>query len=116
MQFSSGKTVRYFSVYYTYINLKVISIQSYKVVFPGKTYFFKGNGFWKFNDLHMRVEHIEPKLSAPFWMGCSTNYEENGLGQKLPYIHGSSNKGIRKNPSTTIVVLILVYFYFNVFT
>ncbi|XP_050499658.1 matrix metalloproteinase-2-like [Diabrotica virgifera virgifera] len=47
----------------------------------GKTYFFKGKGFWKFNDYHMRVEHEKPRLSAPFWMGCTTNYEENKNNQ-----------------------------------
>ncbi|PSN44383.1 hypothetical protein C0J52_10926 [Blattella germanica] len=36
----------------------------------GKTYFFKGKGFWKFNDLRMRVENERQTLSAPFWMGC----------------------------------------------
>lgn len=48
----------------------------------GKTYFFKGKKFWKFNDQYMRVAHEEPKLSAPFWMGCTSNIEgtreENG--------------------------------------
>lgn len=43
------------------------------IVISGKTYFFKGKGFWKFNDLRMRVEHDEQKESAQFWMGCSKN-------------------------------------------
>lgn len=81
----------------------------------GKTYFFKGKGFWKFNDLLMRVEHYEPKLSAPFWMGCSTNFEENDLGQKLPYIDGFSNTAVHNYPST-ILVFILVFFYLKLFS
>lgn len=36
----------------------------------GVTYFFKGKGYWKFNDLQMRVEHRMPKPSSSFWMGC----------------------------------------------
>lgn len=57
----------------------------------GKTYFFKGKGFWKFNDLRMRVDHWEQKLSAPVWMGCKQNYEQNDLNQKLPYTDFSSS-------------------------
>lgn len=63
----------------------------------------------------MRVEHLEPKLSAPFWMGCSTNYEENDFGQKLPYLNDISNKGVHKNPST-ILVSILLCFYLTIFS
>lgn len=36
----------------------------------GRTYFFKGKAFWKFNDQLMRVENVAPILSGPFWMGC----------------------------------------------
>ncbi|KAJ8974533.1 hypothetical protein NQ317_009100 [Molorchus minor] len=60
----------------------------------GKTYFFKDKGFWKFNDLHMRVDHVEQKLSAPFWMGCSTNYQGKELGQKMPYTLDSTISGV----------------------
>lgn len=38
--------------------------------FLGKTYFFKGKGFWKFDDSVMHVAHNEPQLSAPRWMNC----------------------------------------------
>lgn len=44
-------------------------------MYLGKTYFFKGKGFWKFNDLRMRVENDEQTLSAPFWMGCPRQLE-----------------------------------------
>lgn len=65
----------------------------------GKTYFFKGKGFWKFNDLRMRVEHEEQNDSAHFWMGCSRNigFEPDNkapltatsstAGAELPVIH-----------------------------
>lgn len=39
----------------------------------GNSYFFKEKVFWKFNDKHMRVDSENPTLSAPFWMGCSSN-------------------------------------------
>lgn len=46
-------------------------------MFAGKTYFFKGKGFWKFDDIHMQVEHEYQKLSGPFWFSCTHNFEEN---------------------------------------
>lgn len=52
--------------------------------FSGKTYFFKGKGFWKFNDLRMSVERQEQTLSAPFWMGCPKTFE--GRTSKEKYI------------------------------
>jgi matrix metalloproteinase-16 (membrane-inserted) len=45
------------------------------LVLLGKTYFFKGKGFWKFNDLRMRVENEQQTPSAPFWMGCPRELE-----------------------------------------
>lgn len=98
----------------------------------GKTYFFKGKGFWKFNDYHMRVQDDEQKLSAPFWMGCTTNYEnkndqnkndqnkntkeysEDGynhdrLGEKMP-LRGVS-RGVFSTTSSSFSILILTVFY-----
>ncbi|KAK0080838.1 hypothetical protein PV325_013239 [Microctonus aethiopoides] len=45
----------------------------------GKTYFFKGKGFWEFNDMRMRVAHEKPKSSAQFWMGCPPEMETNDV-------------------------------------
>lgn len=36
----------------------------------GKTYFFKGYGYWEFNDDLMEVAHPRPKLNARKWMHC----------------------------------------------
>lgn len=36
----------------------------------GKTYFFKGKGYWRFNDLRMSVDQADPHPSAPHWMKC----------------------------------------------
>lgn len=36
----------------------------------GATYFFKGKGFWKFDDARMRVYNTRQIPSAPFWMAC----------------------------------------------
>lgn len=35
-----------------------------------KTYFFKGKGFWRFNDHLMEVAHEKPRSSAHTWMNC----------------------------------------------
>jgi len=61
----------------------------------GKTYFFKGKGFWEFDDLRMRVAHEKQKLSAPVWMGCpppeiETNDIETNLPRKSKIISASS--------------------------
>lgn len=41
----------------------------------GKTYFFKGKGYWQFNDYNMRVTQDLQKKSAPTWMGCNAKEE-----------------------------------------
>lgn len=41
----------------------------------GKTYFFKGKGYWQFNDYNMRVTQDQQKKSAPTWMGCNAKEE-----------------------------------------
>lgn len=79
----------------------------------GKTYFFKDKGYWKFNDMYMRVEHSEPKPSAPFWMGCSDNFESNDIGQKLPYKDLSS--GNAKTSTSLAAFMIVFTLVFSVF-
>lgn len=75
--------------------------------FVGKTYFFKGKGFWKFNDLRMRVENERQTLSAPFWMGCSKNIEDgsNEAGNKAPYTVAASSNRIPYYTSFLVVIL-----------
>jgi hypothetical protein len=41
----------------------------------GKTYFFKGAGYWQFDDMKMRVVHDRQKKSAYQWMGCKPKHE-----------------------------------------
>lgn len=36
-----------------------------------RTYFFKGSGFWEFNDNSMEVAHERPRSSAHKWMKCA---------------------------------------------
>ena len=43
----------------------------------GKTYFFKGKGYWQFDDMRMRTSHEYPKQSATRWMGCKTAKQEH---------------------------------------
>ncbi|KAG5878181.1 hypothetical protein JTB14_028197 [Gonioctena quinquepunctata] len=76
----------------------------------GKTYFFKGKGFWKFNDLHMRVEEKGQKLSAPFWMGCTTNYRQNHtvVSSRTFMVSGNSTK---HNTFNIFVLTIIIFIY-----
>lgn len=41
-----------------------------------RTYFFKGKGFWKFDDHYMQVGHEQPRSSAHFWMKCPKRHGE----------------------------------------
>ncbi len=43
---------------------------NFRIFFLGSVYFFKGKGFWKFDDPKMRVANERQILSAPVWMGC----------------------------------------------
>ena len=36
----------------------------------GKTYFFKNNKYWRFNDNKMAVSKDYPKSRTTYWMGC----------------------------------------------
>lgn len=54
---------------------------NYCFISLGKTYFFKGKGFWKFNDLQMRVEHEKQYSSAQFWMAC----QAERAGRRAPF-------------------------------
>lgn len=50
-------------------------------IITGKTYFFKNKGYWKFNDLKMRVEHEKQYPSATYWMGCPADR----TGRRAPF-------------------------------
>lgn len=84
MPCSYGKMVRNSS----FAAISLILLTAF-VIFSGKLYFFKGKGFWKFNDMLMRVEKPEQMDSGPFWMGCSKNYK------RLESDEGSGHKSIR---------------------
>ena len=36
----------------------------------GKTYFFKGKGFWTFDNLDIQTTHREPMTTNSYWMKC----------------------------------------------
>lgn len=80
----------------------------------GKTYFFKGKKFWKFNDQYMRVAHEEPKLSAPFWMGCTSNIEGTELGETSPSSSRASPRVFDKILVSILSLTILMYISSNI--
>lgn len=53
-----------------------------------KTYFFKGKGFWLFNDHLMEVAHERPRSSALVWMKCPRG---GGSGDDREYVDERSS-------------------------
>lgn len=52
----------------------------------GKTYFFKGKGYWQFDDMRMRTSHEYPYQSATRWMGCKSAKQEHWTTvHEIPY-------------------------------
>lgn len=77
----------------------------------GKTYFFKGKGYWRFNDLRMSVEHEEQKSSAQFWMGCPRE-TATGIGNNTPgkdrLTADPIGKGVLHKPTSTMLTVAFV--------
>ena len=38
--------------------------------FPGKTYFFRGDDFWRFDDVMVKAEENFPLSIKDYWLGC----------------------------------------------
>ncbi|KAK7576675.1 hypothetical protein V9T40_012961 [Parthenolecanium corni] len=77
----------------------------------GITYFFKGKGFWKFDDQRMKTRNQSPIPSAQVWMGCdkSSRYHvpDKFLTDRDPGLDTLSDTNViphsheaHKNPST----------------
>lgn len=62
--------------------------------YHGKTYFFKGKGYWEFNDQAMKVAHTDLKPSAVRWMGCSSS-------PRLPYTESNEDDDDDNSVSTS---------------
>lgn len=82
-----------------------------------KTYFFKGNGYWEFNDDKMRVVHNRKLSSAHKWMKCPrrSNDLDDELTRTAPLI--SENDKLENDISKashargSIMILILCSIY-----
>lgn len=62
--------------------------------FTGKSYFFKGKGYWQFDDDHMRVAHNQTLPSAQRWMKCPPTHpdrEDAADGDEEDY-YGDENE------------------------
>lgn len=117
---SNGKMVRIDNIdewkYWLYTNKKKHTACYWELnklilffTYPGKTYFFKGKGFWKFNDLQMRVENEKQFSSATFWMGCATERTGRRAGYKAPPAPGSTLRS--PSAATTITTNLLPFLY-----
>ena len=82
----------------------------------GKTYFFKNKGFWKFNDMRMRVENERQTLSAPFWMGCPRMTEVEEIEPTKPTAKrqiGSSSSSLISNYHCLLIIILLNIFSYR---
>lgn len=70
VQYNYCKYTKYVIPMKLLIMIKLYVKKKNSVCSAGATYFFKGKGFWKFNDLRMKVEKTEQSPSAQFWMKC----------------------------------------------
>lgn len=61
----------------------------------GKTYFFKGKGYWQFDDMRMRVAHDQQKKSAYRWMGCHERLDDEETSHERR--HNNWNKNSKLN-------------------
>lgn len=71
---------------HTIVGIQILFSRVYlkQIIFTGATYFFKGKGFWKFNDKMMRVTEPKQTLSASKWMGCPQSSEKPENFSSLP--------------------------------
>lgn len=44
----------------------------------GRTYFFKGTGFWIFDNVHIQTKHRDPMMTRAYWMKCRKDELESG--------------------------------------
>lgn len=66
-------------------------------LYTGATYFFKNRGFWKFNDLRMRVEQEEPRSIGEFWFNCTA---ASGGGDQRPPLRSKGRVTVVKDGPT----------------
>lgn len=95
-----------YELFWNYIRIKI-----WFICYLGKTYFFKGKGFWKFNDLRMRVENEQQTLSAPFWMGCPRPLEGPNTRTKEKFVSEPVSSGLLSQtpPSVFIFAVVLAF-------
>lgn len=76
-QYTDGKIFAYSLIFHRTIIL--IGLETL-----GKTYFFKGKHFWRFDDSIQHVAHHNPELSSVRWMKCSkSRYSDESDKKKM---------------------------------
>ena len=67
------------------MNLRFFSL------FSGRTYFFKGQFYWEFNDARMTVRSKTPKRIGTTFLDCELELPQPTIvGQNQPQVVGSS--------------------------
>lgn len=76
-----------------------------------RTYFFKGKGFWKFDDHYMQVQHEQPRSSAHFWMKCPKRHgggeEHDKESRRAKIVSASSAKALHKYLLICVALVIM---------
>lgn len=86
-----------------------------------KTYFFKGDGYWEFNDDLMNVAHPRKLSSARKWMNCprrANDVYDDDYSRTAPLISGIDNSDTSKSSNLrgSIIILILCILYSNIWS
>ena len=92
------------------IGYEISSAMQYR---DGKTYFFKGDVYWEFNDYRMQVAH-DARHNVKRWMKCHHHHSQDK--EPLIELPPTSTAYRLKDTSWNIVVLLLAYlgvFSFN---
>ncbi|CAG7834638.1 unnamed protein product [Allacma fusca] len=79
-------------------------------------YFFKGKVYWKFDDRRMQVASEVPTLSAPFWMGCTSEPIPKGKPRTGDTSTSSSCRTVLHLPvlySSTVLLFGALRLYFH---
>ena len=64
---------------------------SFLSLFSGRTYFFKGQFYWEFNDARMTVRSKTPKRIGTTFLDCELDLPQPTIvGQNQPQVVGSS--------------------------
>lgn len=86
-----------------------------------RTYFFKGKGFWRFNDNSMKIAHERPRSNAEVWMKCPRTrkdedqeefYGDRSASRRSKIVSATSSAfGLKSSVIVVLAIQLLSYTY-----